>query len=216
MVTTQAAHAEQSTHLRKMRHVRENLTGYLFVAPAVILIGMFGIFPVLFTMFVSLHKWRIRRGRFLGLANYKEVFGEPLFLLLVVVAVAVVVVGVWLFGRSGSARRRRSPPGDLLKTAGLALIAGGVILMILSLPRLYAAGDDRMFDSLRVTIWYAAGAVPVQLAGGLLLAVLLNQKVPGKQVFRVIYLLPYLVPSVAAAVVSLLSSSRCSRCGTSR
>lgn len=45
------------------------------------------------------------------------------------------------------------------------------------------------------------GTVPVQLALGLLIASFLYQKIPAKQAFRVIYLLPYIVPSVASAAV---------------
>ena len=55
---------------RKMRQFRESLTGYLFVTPALILIFTFGIFPVAFALFVSLHKWRIVRTDFVGLENY--------------------------------------------------------------------------------------------------------------------------------------------------
>jgi multiple sugar transport system permease protein len=35
-----------------------------------VLIFTFGIFPVGFALFVSMHKWRLKRGDFLGLANY--------------------------------------------------------------------------------------------------------------------------------------------------
>ena len=35
---------------RKMRTLRESLTGYLFVTPALILIFTFGIFPVAFAL----------------------------------------------------------------------------------------------------------------------------------------------------------------------
>ncbi len=58
-----------------------------------------------------------------------------------------------------------------------------------------------MLDSLRVTVWYSLGTVPVQLGLGLLLALLLDAKFRGKQAFRVIFLLPYVVPAVASATV---------------
>jgi ABC-type sugar transport system permease subunit len=37
---------------------------------ATLLIFIFGIFPVGFALFVSVHKWRLKRGDFLGLTNY--------------------------------------------------------------------------------------------------------------------------------------------------
>ena len=61
---------------RRMRHIREALTGYLFILPAVILILIFGIFPVAFALYVSLHKWRIKRTDFIGLQNYVRGIGN--------------------------------------------------------------------------------------------------------------------------------------------
>jgi len=81
------------------------------------------------------------------------------------------------------------------------LMASAVVALILSLPRVWDMGDSEMFDSLRVTIWYSAGTVPVQLGMGLCLALLLDAKFRGKQTFRVLFLLPYIVPSVASAAV---------------
>jgi multiple sugar transport system permease protein len=80
-------------------------------------------------------------------------------------------------------------------------LAGGAALLLWSLPAMYAVGSKEMLDSLRVTVWYSVGTVPVQLAAGLVLAVLINQRIPGRQAFRVVYLLPYVVPSVASAAV---------------
>jgi len=61
---------------RRLRQFRESLTGYLFVTPALILIFTFGIFPVAFALFVSLHKWRIIRTDYIGLANYVRAVGN--------------------------------------------------------------------------------------------------------------------------------------------
>ena len=61
---------------RKMRKFRESLTGYLFIAPALVLIFTFGIFPVAFALFVSVHKWRIVRTDFIGMSNYVKAIGN--------------------------------------------------------------------------------------------------------------------------------------------
>lgn len=61
---------------RKLRIFRESLTGYLFVTPALILIFVFGIFPVAFALYVSLHKWRIIRTDFIGMENYVKAVGN--------------------------------------------------------------------------------------------------------------------------------------------
>jgi multiple sugar transport system permease protein len=81
------------------------------------------------------------------------------------------------------------------------VVAGAAVGILYALSRMWAHGDDDMLNSLRITIWYSAGAVPVQLALGLLLAFLLDQKFRGRQAFRVIFLLPYIVPTVASAAV---------------
>jgi multiple sugar transport system permease protein len=172
----------------------ENIEGYAFIAPSVLIIGFFGIFPVLFTVYVSLHKWRIRRGSFLGLANYLELFGDLGGFALLVAAVVAAVVAYRLL-----AAGRRGRGG--LAAGGVGVGALAIAALALALPRVWDAGDPEMFDSLRVTIWYSAGTVPVQLAMGLFLAVLLDAKFRGKQTFRVLFLLPYIVPSVASAAV---------------
>jgi ABC-type sugar transport system permease subunit len=61
---------------RRGRHLREYLTAYALITPAVILIFTFGIFPVGFALYVSLHKWLIVRGDFRGLANYVTAIGS--------------------------------------------------------------------------------------------------------------------------------------------
>jgi multiple sugar transport system permease protein len=161
----------------------------------VLLITVFGIFPVFFTLYVSLHKWRIKRGRFIGLANYGEMFGSPLYLLLVIAALVCIALAVFLIGKA------RLKGGTLRTGSGVFLLLIGLAALALLLPYLAEAGDEGMFASIRVTIWYSLGTVPIQLALGLLLASFLYQRIPAKQAFRVIYLLPYIVPSVASAAV---------------
>ena len=181
------------------KRLRESLEGYLFILPSAVIIGVFGLFPVFFTLFVSLHKWRIKRGRFLGLENYSEAFGTFSYLAIVVLGLAGLYIGFRFLKARSRIRSRRA--SLLLPGSGVLLLLLGIVAILIGLPQLWDQGDDRMFQSLQVTVWYSLGTVPVQIALGLLLAVLLDQKFKGKQVFRVIFLLPYIVPSVAAASV---------------
>ena len=184
--------------------LRDTLTGYLFIGPAAIVIGVFGIFPVLFILYVSLFKWRLAKGGFAGVDNYTRFIGtNPLYLALVVLTIAGIAFAIWLLRRTGARWR------PLRLTSGLVLLAGGVVGLIFSLPYLAAGGDKDVFDSLRVTIWYSVLTVPVQLAAGVALAVLLYRKMRGKQAFRIITLIPYVAPTVAsAAIFELLFSLR--------
>ncbi|MDL2301846.1 sugar ABC transporter permease [Lachnospiraceae bacterium OttesenSCG-928-D06] len=61
--------------------------------------------------------------------------------------------------------------------------------------------DTRFWTGLWNTLYYAALSVPLGIAGGVLIAVLLNQKVKGMRFFRTIFYLPTVVSSVAVALL---------------
>jgi multiple sugar transport system permease protein len=61
--------------------------------------------------------------------------------------------------------------------------------------------DPLFWQSLRVTALYTMVYVPVELVGGLALALLMNQKLRGLSVFRTIFYLPSVLPGVAFVVV---------------
>ena len=61
---------------------------------------------------------------------------------------------------------------------------------------------DRLFwRSLGRTFYYAGVMVPVGLSGSLLLALLLNQGLGGTNIYRVLFFLPFLTPTVASALL---------------
>jgi len=351
---------------RQIRQIREYITAYLMIAPATLLIFLFGIFPVGFALYVSLHKWRIKRGKFLGLENYvkaldnltyvlifvlaiaallggyfllrrilgrmkesglfrdwlmvlpgalfsatilvfvrwtvvllpeilaiadkiwgkektrelfmrllREAFTTPavlsawrLFLTLFLVSTAVLIalffilrssrrfsqvldftllwiivpVGVgllWVTYRDISAVYREALasgtdpgvwPQVISITAGVILLLGawvlwrsatrqqgdlsfvgrimaaislmvGAWLLIGELPTVIAAGDEDMWVGLKVTVFYSLGTVPFQLAFSMFLAILLFQNLWGSDIFRMVYFLPYVTPTVASAAI---------------
>jgi multiple sugar transport system permease protein len=59
--------------------------------------------------------------------------------------------------------------------------------------------DPSFVDSLRVTLTYAIFAVPTGMAISLVIALLLNQKIPGVTFWRTVYYLPSVVSGVAVA-----------------
>jgi multiple sugar transport system permease protein len=63
--------------------------------------------------------------------------------------------------------------------------------------------DDVFWQSLSNTLVFSAISLPLGLSFALVLALLLNRPVAGRSVYRAIYYLPSLVPSVAAAAVWL-------------
>ncbi len=368
MAVTTSSKAAKALGEKKFRwmDVRENLTGCLFILPAFLIIGMFGLFPIGFAVYVSLHKWRINPGRFAGLENYaksldnlayvaffwlaaillylairswvqvtraarewgdnpwmwiipagitswgiyaflrffvlllpevlgiaqkirgvqqsRELFvqylieawrtpavqsafvtslvilaaggalalvinhfsfksyhstyyyttllssvvllwgglllgwftwseiqrayaqaieaGESLEIWAQVITISagfLLLLFSWLSWQSAS--RQDSTWSMLLRLgAGVMLLIGAWVL-IGELPRVIAAGNKAWWKGLLVTVYYSVGSVPFQLGISLVLATLLFQNIKGKAFYRLVYFLPYITPTVAAAAV---------------
>jgi multiple sugar transport system permease protein len=188
--------------LKGRKSIYTDNSGYLFIAPACFLIFLFGIFPVFYTLYISLFKWRIKQGSFKGLENYTDLLG-PLWLIgLIILAVVIIVLGNRIINKRNKDRIYDGLSKQTSQTlVGRILQFCGAAFLITLLPLIYTKGDEDLLNALRVTIWYSLGTVPFQLLFGLTLAVLLNREFKGRQAFRVIFLLPYVVPSVAAATV---------------
>ncbi len=115
---------------------REALEGYLFLAPALLIIVAFHVWPAIYVLYMSLFRWEIAQGAFLGLRNYEHLVGD----------------------------------GDFLRSVGL-------------------------------TIVYVVGTVPLEMAIGLAVALLLHQRLRLRGLFRLLYFLPYVTSQVAVALV---------------
>ncbi|TDW24546.1 carbohydrate ABC transporter permease [Kribbella kalugense] len=63
------------------------------------------------------------------------------------------------------------------------------------------AHDPLFWKSLNVTTYYTLGVVPLTLLVGFVVAMLVNQGVRGRGLWRTIYYLPTLVPAVASSVL---------------
>lgn len=63
--------------------------------------------------------------------------------------------------------------------------------------------DDLFWPSLGRTFFFSFAYVPITIAGALLLATLLNQKLVGTNIYRSVFFIPHLIPAVALAVVWL-------------
>ena len=83
---------------RSGRKIKEVITAYAFIAPATILIFIFGIFPVGFALYVSLHKWRIKRGDFINLQNYVNAIGNLAYIVIFFLGI-LALFGMYLMIR---------------------------------------------------------------------------------------------------------------------
>ena len=110
--------------------------------------------------------------------------------------------------RQASRSESKLGAGGTVLLAIMVAVAGW--LLIGELPHAMAVGDQDYFEALMITVYYAIGTVPVQLGLGLFLAYLLFYEIGiGKELYRVIYFMPYVAPTVATATVfGIIFSSR--------
>ncbi len=82
-----------------MRRRKEMLAGYLYIAPAFILVAVFLIIPIFYNTYISFFKWDgLKPMKWIGFSNYARLFQDPIFissltntLIWVVFTIAVVV-----------------------------------------------------------------------------------------------------------------------------
>lgn len=123
----------------RVGRVLAKLKGYLFIAPALVLMGVFFGYPLVRAFQMSFHRWPVLgQPRFTGLENYTNLLTDADFL-----------------------------------------------------------------SSLGFTISYTLWATPAIFLAAFLLAILVNQGLPGTAVFRSVYFLPVVMSFVAASLIWL-------------
>lgn len=139
----------------------EAVDGYLFVSPNVFGFLVFFAFPLLFSLFISFTDWD-------GLTAI-EFTGIDNYVRIFSLQFATV--------DSGQAA------SDVLSTGySQAFRFGDVII---------GARDPNFWIGMRNIIFFAVVAIPLATFPALLLAALLNSKIPGMKAFRAIYFIPY-------------------------
>ncbi len=65
---------------RLLSRIDTRWSPYLFIAPFFVVFAVFGIYPLVYTAWVSMHDWEIAgKGEFVGLANYTALFADADF-----------------------------------------------------------------------------------------------------------------------------------------
>jgi len=119
------------------RRFRSDICLALFLlSPALLLLGIFGIGPLFFSIYLSLFGGKFGMGPFVGLANYHELLQSTEF-----------------------------------------------------------------WKSLRITLYYAAGTIPLSMLLSFILAWMLFRIIRARSLFRTAFFLPYITSAVAAAMV---------------
>lgn len=123
----------------KKQGVREAIAGYSFMAPTIIVMGIFIISPIIYALFLAFNKVRILGGlgyRFIGFKNFIRM-----------------------------------------------------------------ASDERVWIALKNTAEYVAIVVPIQTILALILALILNSPIKGKNFFRIIFFLPTVTSSAVLTLI---------------
>jgi multiple sugar transport system permease protein len=118
--------------------IRKEWTAYLFLAPTLVLFAIFTVFAVLYSFYLSFHKWNILEPDkvFVGLGNYARLLS-----------------------------------------------------------------DQRFHLAVFNTLYYTAFAVPLTMIAGLIVALLLNNKIRFRGIFRTLYYIPNITPLVVSAII---------------
>ncbi|HXF64200.1 MAG TPA: ABC transporter permease subunit [Caldilineaceae bacterium] len=129
---------------RQGRRLREALLAYLFLLPAFLIVGLFGLFPILFAAFEStLRGLNQIVGPYTGLGNYVQAIGDLAYVLFFwVSAILVFLAGRGLVQAARLAFERREPfwswllPGVLIGSglAALALFIFRLLPLVLDIP----------------------------------------------------------------------------------
>lgn len=183
---------------RRSRRIREALQAYLFLLPGTLLLVVFNLLPVGYAFYISMHKWRIQKGDFVGFDNYLKALGEPLNVLWVIGGLGLLAAA-WMVWRSVTSGT--SGKGLLLRGMAALMLIGGGLALVLGFPDMLASGDEDLFRSLLITFFYSIGTVPPQIVLSFLLANILFQDIHGKTAWRILYFLPYVTVTVASAAV---------------
>ncbi len=174
---------------------KDQMIAWGFLSPALAILIAFGLFPIGYAFFVSLHNWRIKKDAFIGFEHYGRALGDGQYLLWFLIG--LVALGVVARLRQMDAMRT----GWLGWAAWFLYVPALWILLSWGLSGMLETGDERLYNGFKVTFFYALGTIPIQLSIALGLAYLLFKSLRGKGVFRVLFFLPYVTPVIASAVV---------------
>jgi multiple sugar transport system permease protein len=179
----------------------------VFILPAIVIILVLAIFPLIISLYLSLSRFKFVKGgfslKYIGWLNYKKLlFGSQQFHFLgtfgklgptemALLGVVIVLLLWWLmrYFRQGLLTIMGTL-GRLIFTAGLLSLAWLVMLTI----------NQKGFPgTLVVTLFYVCLGVLIQFVLGLGLAVLCAQRIAGRNFFRLVFFFPLMVTPVGIA-----------------
>jgi len=134
----------RSTPVR--HHWRRHAAGYAFVAPALVILAAFLLYPIGYSLWLSLHEWdgyTPRWGPFVGLENYRALAGDEVFWRATFNSIVFVVVRTPLEVGLGFLLalllNRRLAARSLLRTLFFVPVVMSLIVVTIIFQRVYEA-----------------------------------------------------------------------------
>ncbi|MGH9054230.1 MAG: carbohydrate ABC transporter permease [Acidimicrobiia bacterium] len=185
----------------------ERVARAVFIWPALLVLFLMSIFPLLVSLYLSLSRLQLVPGgfdiRFIGLQNFRTLFlGSEqthfLGLMRPPSPLGWVAFGAGLgllsWGLIRALQGGVSPLGMVFRLLGALLGAAALWLLVRTL-----LSEGGRPGTVVVTLIYVFVGVAVQFAVGLGLAYLVTQGLPGQRLFRIVFLLPMMITPVGVA-----------------
>ena len=148
------------------------INGYIFILPAVLVIGLFGIFPVFFGMYMSFHKWKVFKGRFLGFENYQRILGDISSFWLFVLGLLIMIFSYWFW----SEYKNKFQKKFIVFLFSIISLLISLIIINYSWSAMMKSGDDDFLNSLIYVFYYSFFAITLEVGLGLIIAFALYEK----------------------------------------
>ena len=163
--------------------------GYLFILPAFLVISLFGIFPVFFGFYMSVHKWKVFKGRFLGFENYQRILGDIPAFFFFIIGLLLLILSYWVWSEFKNKYKNKIT----VFTTSIIILILGIMIINHNWQRMIISGDDDYLNSLIYTLYYSFFTIIFEVGLGLIIAFALYQKLAGKQFFQMMLLFLLLV-----------------------
>ena len=169
--------AESARAMHEKSRDNETLNGYFFLSPNLLGFLLFFAGPLLFSLYVSFTDSDAFDARnWIGLQNYQEIFNLDLEPLSNPDQPANEALDITIYDELGR-----------FTIFGKSYVVG--------------AQDKLFWIALKNTLTFMLLAVPLSVIPALLLATVLNSKIPGMNVFRTVYFLPSIAAVVGVALI---------------